>query len=329
MHLDVLAIGNALVDVVSEGTDSKLVELGLIKGSMTLIDSDQALQIYSRIGPSIETSGGSAANTMVGLAQAGHQVGFIGRVCDDELGSVFVHDLKACGVEFRATPAADGLPTGRCFVVVTPDGERTMATSLGASSHINPSDVDESHLMGTRVLYLEGYLWDLEDAKSTLRQAAENALSHGTSVAFSLSDPFCVERHREEFIDFILSSVDLVFANEDEALQLSDSTNIDAAMTFLGTLTDHAVVTRGAAGCVVMRDGILSHYPSVPVRALVDTTGAGDAFAAGYLDGMLSEASTQQCAQLGAERASAVLEHFGARLLDVPPKDQSNTAAGA
>ena len=200
MHLDVLAIGNALVDIVSEGSDASLEDMGLVKGSMTLIDSDRALELYEQIGPSIESSGGSAANTMVGLAQAGHAIGFIGRVCDDELGSVFEHDLKACGVDFRATPAADALPTGRCFVVVTPDRERTMATSLGASSHINPSDVDESHLIGTKVLYLEGYLWDLEDAKSTLRKAANDSISHGTSVAFTLSDPFCVERHRDEFI---------------------------------------------------------------------------------------------------------------------------------
>ncbi|MGB2757527.1 MAG: adenosine kinase [Acidimicrobiia bacterium] len=315
MHLDVLGIGNALVDIVSEGDDNELARLNLPKGSMTLVDVERAAALYDQIGPSIESSGGSAANTMVGLAQAGHRVGFIGRVREDQLGAVFSHDLRACGVDFHGIPAANGDPTGRCFVIVTPDGERTMATSLGASNQIDPNDVDEAHLIGARMLYLEGYLWDLEDAKATLRSAAETAGRHGTKVAFSLSDPFCVERHREEFLDFISTSVDIVFANQDEAFHLTGTSTIEAATSAVSSLAELVVITHGAEGCSVVLDGNVQHFPAVAVPKLVDTTGAGDAFAAGYLDGLLRDLEPEECALRGATRASAILGHFGARLL--------------
>ncbi len=318
MAVEVLGIGNALVDVLSQEHDDLLAALALPKGSMTLIDYERAAEIYEAIGPAIETSGGSAANTMVGIAQEGHRTGFIGRVHDDELGRVFAHDLHACGVEFRGVPTTDGEPTGRCFVLVTPDGERTMATSLGASRFIDPSDIAPEHLADINMLYLEGYLWDLEEAKASFRHAATLARSNGKLVAFTLSDSFCVERHCDEFEAFIESSVNLVFANEEEALALSAASTFEAACDSLSKLAPHVVITRGAMGSCVLLDGESHTFPAVPVPQLVDTTGAGDLFAAGYISGMMSNGSIEQCAHRGAAAASAILGQLGARRIDLP-----------
>lgn len=313
-EVDVLAVGHALVDVLSTVEDVVVTEQGLVKGTMALIDADRAVDLYAALPPGIEASGGSAANTVVGVVSMGGTAAFIGRVASDQLGEVFVHDLRAAGVRFDAEPVSGGLPTGRCLIAITPDGERTMSTFLGAASQMSPADVSEAAIASAAFTYLEGYLWDEPGAKAALRTSVEHAHSYGRRVALSLSDPFCVDRHRAEFWE-LAGEVDLLFCNEAEARGLVEAPSVEVALPALADRCPAVVVTRGAAGVTVVVDGDRSDVAAEPVDRVVDTTGAGDLFAAGFLRGVTSGADPVTCARLGALAAGEVVSHLGARPL--------------
>jgi len=311
---DVLGIGNAIVDVLARAEDDFLVRHDMRKGAMTLIDEVRALAIYDAMGPAVEISGGSAANTIVGCASLGGRAAFVGRVRDDELGRVFAHDIRAAGVAFDTGPASDGPSTGRCYVLVTPDGERTMNTYLGAAQDLHPRDIDADAIAGASITYLEGYLWDPKQAKEAFLKAAAAAHEAKRLVALSLSDAFCVDRWREEFLDLVRGgTVDLLFANEAELRSLYQTSDFDTALAALRGEARLAVVTRSEKGCVVVsRDKVLP-VPAAPIERVVDTTGAGDLFAAGFLFGVAQGAGHERAAQLGALAAAEVIQHLGAR----------------
>ena len=312
--LDILALGNAIVDVLSHTDDRFLLDQALSKGAMQLIDEARAESLYGMMGPAVIVSGGSAANTAVGAAALGARTGFIGKVRDDELGRLFSHDLVATGVGFGVTPSHDGPATARCFVLVTPDGERTMNTYLGACQTLGPDDVDEATVKSARIVYLEGYLWDPPAAKAAFRKAVAIAHEAGNKVALSLSDPFCVDRYRAEFRELIRDgSVDILFANQHEVKSLYETADEDSAVAMLRQENVLAVVTRSAEGAlVVTRDGTETVAAS-PVDKVVDTTGAGDLFAAGFLAGLSKDLSLRDCARLGGIAAAEVIGHVGAR----------------
>jgi sugar/nucleoside kinase (ribokinase family) len=311
---DVLGIGNAIVDVLARAEDDFLVAQGMRKGAMALIDEARAEAIYAAMGPAIEISGGSAANTIVGVASLGGRAAFIGKVKDDALGKVFSHDIRAAGVGFATPPAADGPSTARCYVLVTPDGERTMNTYLGAAQHLRAGDIDEAMVRDAAITYLEGYLWDPPEAKDAFKRAAQIAHAAGHRVALTLSDAFCVDRYRDEFIDLIRSgTVDIVLANEGELRSLYQTADFDSAVAELRADASLAVVTRSEQGClVVTRDGTQA-VPASTVERVVDTTGAGDLFAAGFLSGLARGRDHVTCAKLGALAAGEVIQHLGAR----------------
>ena len=314
VRFDVLGLGNAIVDVITRAEEDFLVRHGMRKGAMALIDETRAAQIYDAMGPAVEISGGSAANTMVGAAGFGARAGFIGRVKDDALGAVFAHDIRAAGVAFDTAPSADGPSTGRCYVVVTPDGERTMNTYLGAAQDLHPRDIDEDVVAGAAVVYLEGYLWDQVAAKEAFRMAAAVAHRAGRQVALTLSDAFCVDRWRGEFLQLIRSgTVDLLFANEAELHSLYQTSDFGTATASLRGDVRRAVVTRSAKGCIVLDGSDSVEVPAYPVERVVDTTGAGDLFAAGFLFGLARGWSNEQAAKLGALAAAEVISHLGAR----------------
>ncbi len=310
-----VGIGNALVDILSHQDDTFVERLGVPKGGMTLIDEERAEQIYALMGPAIEVSGGSAANTMVGVASFGGSARYLSRIRDDQLGAVFAHDLRAAGVAFDVPPAGHGPSTGCCFVVVTPDAERTMNTYLGASVHFGPADVDEGVVASAGVLYLEGYLFDTPEAQEAFRVAARHANGNGTRVAVTLSDEFCVERHRTAFRSLIEEHVDLVFANEAEVTSLFEVDDFAAAAERLRHHGSVAALTRGAAGSVVVTEDDLIEVPAEPVSTVVDTTGAGDLYAAGFLHGFSTGRPLDVCARLGSIAAAEVISHLGARPL--------------
>lgn len=312
-RFDVCGIGNAIVDVLAHADDAFLVRHGLVKGTMRLIDAEAALSYYRAMGPAIESSGGSAANTIAALASLGAQAAFIGKVRDDELGRFFRHDIRALGVRFDTASARDGAATARCLIVVTPDAQRTMQTYLGASSDFSSADVDEKLIGEARVTYLEGYLWDKPKAKAAFRQAAEAAHRAGRLVALSLSDPFCVERHRDDFLDLVHGHVDILFANEHEIMALYRAPTFDAALQpVLGRRTI-AALTRSEKGSVVAAGGEVHVVDAEPVAKVVDTTGAGDAYAAGFLSGFCRGRDLALCARIGAIAAAEVIGHMGAR----------------
>jgi sugar/nucleoside kinase (ribokinase family) len=314
VRFDVLGLGNAILDVITRAEEDFLVRHGMRKGAMMLIDEARAAQIYDAMGPAVEISGGSAANTMVGAAGFGARAGFIGRVKDDALGAVFAHDIRAAGVAFDTAPSAAGPSTGRCYVVVTPDGERTMNTYLGAAQDLHPRDIDADTVAGAAVVYLEGYLWDQAAAKEAFRMAAALAHRAGRQVALTLSDPFCVDRWRGEFLHLIRSgTVDLIFANEAELCSLYQTVHLDIALASLRSHARRAVVTRSAQGCIVIDGAHSVAVPAYPVERVVDTTGAGDLFAAGFLVGSVRGFSDERAAQLGALAAAEVISHVGAR----------------
>jgi sugar/nucleoside kinase (ribokinase family) len=314
VRFDVLGLGNAILDVITRAEEDFLVRHGMRKGAMALIDEARAAQIYDAMGPAVEISGGSAANTMVGAAGFGARAGFIGRVKDDALGAVFAHDIRAAGVAFDTAPSAAGPSTGRCYVVVTPDGERTMNTFLGAAQDLHPRDIDEEVVAGAAVVYLEGYLWDQAPAKEAFRMAAALAHRAGRQVALTLSDPFCVDRWRGEFLHLIRSgTVDLIFANEAELHSLYQTADFDTAVASLRGDARRAVVTRSAKGCIVLDGADMVAVPACPVERVVDTTGAGDLFAAGFLVGLARGFSNQHAARLGALAAAEIISHLGAR----------------
>lgn len=310
---DVLCIGNAIVDVIARVDDSFVSHHGLVKGSMNLIDEPRAEFLYSDMGQAVEISGGSAGNTAAGIASLGARAAYFGKVKDDQLGAIFRHDMRAQGVHFDTPAAKDGPATARSFILVTPDGERTMNTFLGACVNFSPVDVDKEVVSAAQVTYMEGYLWDRPEAKKAFKQAARFAKEAGRKTSITLSDSFCVERHRESFLDLIRSDIDIVFANEAEIKSLYQTQNFDGAMQAIARDCSVAVLTRSAAGCVVVRGAEVHAAPAHPVNRVVDVTGAGDLFAAGFLVGYTSGKPLAQCAQLGALAAAEVISHVGAR----------------
>lgn len=312
--LDVVGIGSPLVDVIARVDDELLARLGLTKGSMTLVDLDQAEALYASMPPSIEMSGGSAANTVAGVAALGGRAGFIGKVAQDAMGDVFTHDIIANDVDFEAAiSAAEDGGTGRCLVMVTPDAERTMATHLGVATTFAPGDVDGVLLSRTKITYLEGYLFDLPPAKNAMREAIHATHAADGSVAMSLSDFFCVERHRGDFLSLLTEDLDLLFANEEEAKALFKANSLTMALDALEETGVLSVVTLGAKGCAVVTPAGRFEVPAAPVSEVVDTNGAGDLFAAGFLYGMTNGLGPEQSAQLAGLCAAEVISHLGAR----------------
>ncbi len=311
---DVLGIGNAIVDVLARTEDDFLVSQKMAKGSMSLIDGPRAKSIYEAMGPATEISGGSAANTIVGVASFGGRAAFVGKVKDDQLGKVFIHDIRAAGVSFTTPPAKDGPSTACCYVLVTPDGERTMNTYLGAAQNLTPQDVNEDEVAAAAITYLEGYLWDPTDAKEAFRKAAKIAHGAGRQVALTLSDAFCVGRYRAEFLDLIRTkTVDLVFANEGELKSLYETSDFDTALSEIKKDAKLAIVTRSEKGAVIASAGNTETVPAFPIAKVVDATGAGDLFAAGFLHGFAKGFPHADSAKLGALAAAEVISHIGAR----------------
>jgi len=311
---DVLGIGNAIFDILVQTDESFLGRHGMTKGGMALIDEARALSIYQDMGPAIEMSGGSAANTIVGVANLGARAAYIGKVRDDQIGRLYTHDIRAAQVAFETKPASDGPATGCSYILVTPDGERTMNTYLGAAQELMPDDIDAAQVAASAIVYLEGYLWDPKSAKEAFVKASTIAHDAGRQVALTLSDSFCVDRYRGEFLDLMRSgTVDLVFANEAELHSLYQTADFDTALTQLRSDAKLAVVTRSEKGCVVAaKDGVTA-VPAFPIDKIVDTTGAGDLFAAGFLFGLVRGAGFEAAGRLGALAAAEVIQHIGAR----------------
>ena len=310
---DVAAIGNAIVDVIAPSSDDFLADEGLAKGGMMLIDEARAEQLYGRMAAGIEASGGSAANSMAGVASLGGRAAYIGKVAADSLGQVFAHDIGAIGVTYDTPPLASGAATARCLINVTPDGQRTMATFLGASVHLAPDDVDVALIEGAKITYLEGYLFDPPQARRAFAKAAGLARASGRLIALSLSDAFVVDRHREALLGFIDSEVDVLLANESELTSLFQTDDFDAAARALRGRARLAAITRGEKGSVVLAgDEILSVDPA-PVEKVVDTTGAGDQYAAGFLLGLATGRPLAICGRLGSLAAAEVISHYGPR----------------
>jgi sugar/nucleoside kinase (ribokinase family) len=311
----VVGIGNALVDVIAHADDGFIDRHDLTKGSMTLIETERAVELYRALGSAVEMSGGSAANTMCGVASFGGRAAYVGKVSDDDLGEVFGHDLLAVGVTFRPGARSDGVPTGRCIIVVTPDAQRTMNTYLGVSSLLCVPDLDEATIADGAVLYMEGYLYDRDDAKEAFRHAAWVAHSHGRQVSLTLSDSFCVDRHRADFLALVRDEVDLLFGNEDELCALYETDDFDEAVSAVRRDCHMAAVTVGAKGSlVVTRDDVIE-VPAVPVDRVIDTTGAGDLYAAGFLYGLTHGRALADCGRLGSVAAAEVISHVGPRPL--------------
>ena len=311
---DVLGIGNAIVDVIARADDDFLVAQGMHKGGMALIDEARAAKIYDAMGPAGESSGGSAANTIVGVASFGCKAAFVGKVKDDPLGKAFAHDIRAARVAFDTKPGSHGPSTARCYIMVTPDGERTMNTYLGAAQDLTPADIDESTIASAAVVYLEGYLWDPPQAKEAFVKAADIAHKAGRKVALTLSDAFCVDRYRGEFLDLIRKgTVDIVFANEHELHSLYETSDFATAAVALQKDAKLAVVTRSEKGCVVVTPDRTEAVAAMRVDKVVDVTGAGDLFAAGFLAGLARGKDNKTSAMLGALAASEVIQHMGAR----------------
>jgi len=311
--LDVVGIGNAIVDVLSHAEDDFLMENGLVKGAMTLIDASEAETLYSAMGPGIEVSGGSAANTMAGIASLGGKGAFFGKVKDDQLGQVFRHDIQAIGVQYETAPAVDGPSTARCLIFVTPDAQRTMQTFLGASVELGPDEVEEDTIAAAQITYLEGYLWDPPEAKAAFVKAAEAAHKAGRKVALTLSDGFCVDRHRAEFRDLVDGHIDLLFANEDEIASLYDVASFDEALQEVRGKCDIACLTRSEKGSVLVQGEEVHIVDAAPVEKVVDTTGAGDLYAAGVLYGLTNGRDLATAGRIGAICAAEVISHMGAR----------------
>ena len=311
---DVLGIGNAIFDVLVQTDEGFLRRHGMTKGGMALIDEDRAAAIYRDMGPATEMSGGSAANTIVGVASLGARTAYIGKVKDDQIGRLYTHDIRAAGVAFKTTPATDGPATGCSYILVTPDGERTMNTYLGAAQELMPADIDADEIAASAFVYLEGYLWDPANAKEAFVKAATIAHDAGRQVALTLSDSFCVDRYRDEFLQLMRNgTVDLVFANEAELHSLYQTSDFDTALKQLRSDTRLAAVTRSEKGCVVVsKDGVIS-VPAFPIERIVDTTGAGDLFAAGFLFGLSRRLGHEIAGRLGALAAAEIIQHVGAR----------------
>ena len=323
-RLDVLTIGNAIVDVIADATDDFLAAEGLTKDSMRLIDAEEAKRLYEHMQPAREVSGGCAGNTAAGVAALGGRAGFVGQVAPDQLGEFYIHDLRAAGVEFTTQPVDVGVPTARSMILVTPDGHRTMNTFLGAAQQLAVDVLDEEQLRSAAILYLEGYLWDPETPRYAMVRAIEVARGAGRKVAFSLSDLFCVDRHRDGFQALIdRGRIDILFANEAEILALAGVPHLDTAVQAVAPKVKTLVVTRGAAGALAIQGGERADVRAEPVREVIDTTGAGDLFAAGFLYGHATGKSLADSLRLGAICAAEIIQHYGAR-----PEDDLKALAG-
>ncbi len=311
--LDVVGVGNAIVDVIVTVPESFIEEHRLVKGAMTLIDAERATSLYAAMPPGIEASGGSAANTAVGVASFGGSAAYLGKVRNDQLGEVFAHDLRAAGVAFDVRPAPVGAPTARCLIQVTPDAERTMNTFLGISAFLDPSDIDDAVVESARITYCEGYLYDTDEAKAAIRHAMDVASNAGRLVAITLSDSFCVDRHREEWLELLADKVDLVFANEAEIGSLFLTDDFEAASRQITDLVPMAALTRSAKGSVIMTREDRIEVAASPVAHVVDATGAGDLYASGFLYGLAHGAPLERCAYMGGVAAGEIISHIGAR----------------
>ena len=310
---DVVGIGNAIVDVLVHADDAQLKALALTKGSMALVDEQQAERLYAGVGPGLETSGGSAANTLAGIAQLGGKAGFIGRVRNDQLGGIFAHDIRSVGARFDTPPATQGPSTARCLILVTPDAQRTMCTYLGASVALEPADLDLAMVAQAKVLYLEGYLWDSDAAKRAFVAAAEVARANGAQVALSLSDAFCVERHRDSFQELVDGHVDILFANETEIISLYQSSSFEEAAQQARGRCRIAALTRSEQGSLVLQGDQTHRIEAIKLGPLVDTTGAGDLYAAGFLHAYTQGESLEACGRLGSLCAGQVVTQLGPR----------------
>jgi len=313
--LDIIAIGNAIVDVIAQADDAFIASEGLAKGSMQLLFSpEEAEALYAKMGAGIEASGGSAANTVAGIAALGGKTGFIGQVADDQLGSVFAHDIRALGVHFDTAPRPGQPPTARCLILVTPDAQRTMNTFLGASQFLPATALDLDLIRSAAILYLEGYLWDPEQPRAAMRAAIDAARGAGRKVAFTLSDSFCIERHRGDFLALIDDGqLDILFANEAEILSLNETDDFEAAVTATAAKVPLLVVTRSEKGALAVSGGERVQVPAEPIAEVIDTTGAGDLFAAGFLAGQTQGRSLKDSLTMGAIAAAEVISHYGAR----------------
>ena len=310
---DVLGIGNAIVDVISRADEGFLGKHGLVKGSMMLIDEARAETLYAAMGPGIEVSGGSCGNTMAGIASFGGRGAYVGKVRNDQLGTVFGHDLRSMGVSFETAAASAGPATARCLILVTPDAQRTMNTYLGACTGLNPADIDTAVVASAQVTYVEGYLWDAPEAKKAVLKAFDAAHAAGRLVSITLSDSFCVNRYREEFLDLIRNKVDILFGNEAEIKSLYQVENFEEAMEAARRDAKIAALTRSEKGSVVIRGDETYAVPAAPVAKIVDTTGAGDLYASGFLFGYTHAKPLAECARLGGIAAAEVISHVGAR----------------
>ena len=310
---DVVGIGNAIVDVLTRADDSLLDDLGLAKGAMTLIDADRAGAIYGSMGPSVERSGGSVGNTMAGIADLGGTGSYIGKLHDDDFGAVFRHDLSSLGIEMDGQLATEGPPTARCLIVVTPDGQRSMATHLGACVELGPDDIDPAVIKRHQITYLEGYLWDLPQAKEAMVRAARYAQTGGRRVALTLSDPFCVERHRASFVELIRDHVDILFANEQEIISLYEADDFDGALQQVRQNAGIAALTRSEKGSVIVAGDEVHVVNAKPVNEIIDTTGAGDLYAAGFLFGLTHGHDLVTSGRIGSIAAAEIIGHIGAR----------------
>ncbi|MEZ5709989.1 MAG: adenosine kinase [Blastomonas sp.] len=311
---DVLAIGNAIVDVMSQADDAFIAREGLTKGGMMLIDADRATSLYGAMGAGQEISGGSAANTLAGLAGLGAKCAFIGQVADDQLGEVFAHDIRAMGIDFNTAPRPGQPPTARCLILVTPDAQRTMNTFLGASQFLPAEALDTALIADASILYLEGYLWDPEEPRAAMRAAIAAARNAGRKVAFTLSDAFVIDRHRQDFLDLIeRGEIDILFANDNEIRSLAEVDDFEAAVAKFAPKVPLLVVTRGPDGAIALRDGARFEVSAEPIAHIEDTTGAGDLFAAGFLAGLTRDESVETCLKMGAVAAAEIISHIGAR----------------
>ncbi|MEM8697419.1 MAG: adenosine kinase [Pseudomonadota bacterium] len=311
---DVLAIGDAVVDVIAPADEELLAEEGVPKGSMRVLDREGADRLYARMGPAQETSGGSAANSMAGIAALGGRAAFVGQIGSDQLGTIFAHDIRAQGVAFETPPLVGDVSTGRCLILVTPDAQRTMNTYRGASEHLSVDALDELQIARAAIVYLEAYLWDHDAPRIAMKRAADMARTAGRKVAFTLSDIACIGRHRPDFLEFLESGrIDILFGNEEEARALAGTVDLDAAVAELARHAELCVITRGGDGAMAVRNGETVSVPATPPRALVDTTGAGDLFAAGFLVGHAWGRPLEASLALGAAAAAQVIADYGAR----------------
>jgi sugar/nucleoside kinase (ribokinase family) len=310
---DVVGIGNAIVDIIARCDEGFLTKHDLAKGSMRLIDAEEAIRLYAAMGPATERSGGSVANAIAGLASFGARTGFIGRVAADQFGGIFRHDIRSLGVAYDTSPAEDGAPTARCLILVTPDGERTMNTFLGASVDFAPDDLDRAMIEAAKIVYLEGYLFDRPEAKAAFREAARMAKAAGAKVALSLSDAFCVDRHRVDFRALVRDGADIVFANEKEITTLYRVNDFEEAAEAARTDCEMAVLTRSEAGSVIVAEGERLEIEADKIARVVDLTGAGDLYSAGFLYGLTQGAPLASCGRLGSLAAAEAIGHLGAR----------------